>query len=186
MAEVNPIAALLEGLHAAQAWEKTHTLARGEDLVRPGQTDQRIYWVESGLVHAYLPQEDQLQTIRLGYTGNLIGALDAHFLNQPTAYGIQALRKTQLRSLSKTSWEQFLHSDPQWMPHWLRVMELLVVQQMDRERDLLADNPEARYQRVLARSPQLFQQVPHKYIASYLRMAPETLSRIKKASQEKG
>jgi len=33
-------------------------------------------------------------------------------------------------------------------------------------------------ERVLTRSPQLFQEIPHKYIAAYLRMSPETLSRL--------
>ncbi|MEO0734297.1 MAG: Crp/Fnr family transcriptional regulator, partial [Bacteroidota bacterium] len=33
--------------------------------------------------------------------------------------------------------------------------------------------------RVLARSPRLFQEIPAKYIANYLRMTPETLSRIR-------
>ncbi|HCZ35039.1 MAG TPA: Crp/Fnr family transcriptional regulator, partial [Cytophagales bacterium] len=28
---------------------------------------------------------------------------------------------------------------------------------------------------------QLFQEVPHRYIANYLRMSPETLSRLKKS-----
>ncbi len=52
---------------------------------------------------------------------------------------------------------------------------------MEREQDLLINSPEERYRRVLKRSPQLFQEVPHKYIAAYLRMPPETLSRVKKA-----
>jgi hypothetical protein len=56
-----------------------------------------------------------------------------------------------------------------------------VLQQMERERDILTSSPLERYKRVLERSPQLFQEIPNKYIASYLRMTPETLSRIKKS-----
>ena len=39
------------------------------------------------------------------------------------------------------------------------------------------ETPEQRRQRLLNRSQHIFQLIPHKYIASYLRMAPETLSR---------
>ena len=49
---------------------------------------------------------------------------------------------------------------------------------MERELDLLTSSPHERIQRVLKRSPQVFQEIPAKYIASYLRMTPETLSRI--------
>jgi len=55
------------------------------------------------------------------------------------------------------------------------------LQQMERERDLLTSSPMERYLRVKDRSPQLFQEIPNKYIASYLRMTPETLSRLKKS-----
>jgi CRP/FNR family transcriptional regulator, anaerobic regulatory protein len=58
-------------------------------------------------------------------------------------------------------------------------MESLIVQQIEREVDLLTASPTERLARVLKRSPNLFQEVPLKYIASYLRMTPETLSRIR-------
>ncbi|MCY7291948.1 MAG: Crp/Fnr family transcriptional regulator, partial [Ferruginibacter sp.] len=62
---------------------------------------------------------------------------------------------------------------------YLFLMENLVTQQIDREIDLLITSPAERLKRVLARSPNLFQEIPLKYIASYLRMKPETLSRIR-------
>ena len=60
-------------------------------------------------------------------------------------------------------------------------MEYLIYTQLEREKDILISSPHTRYERVLKRSPQVFQYVPHKYIASYLRMSPETLSRLKKS-----
>ena len=60
-------------------------------------------------------------------------------------------------------------------------MEQLILQQLEREKDILTSSPIERYKRVLKRSPQLFQEIPNKYIADYLRMTPETLSRIKKS-----
>jgi CRP-like cAMP-binding protein len=64
---------------------------------------------------------------------------------------------------------------------WNQLLVELIQQQMEREKDLLTAAPSERYKRVLERSPQLFQEIPTKYIASYLRMTPETLSRIKKS-----
>ena len=43
----------------------------------------------------------------------------------------------------------------------------------------LISSPKERYERVLKRSPQLFQEIPNKHIANYLRMSAETLSRLK-------
>jgi len=61
---------------------------------------------------------------------------------------------------------------------YLTSLEQLAAQQMERELDLLTSSPHERMQRVLKQSPQVFQEIPAKYIASYLRMTPETLSRI--------
>jgi hypothetical protein len=58
-------------------------------------------------------------------------------------------------------------------------MEMVITQQIEREIDLLTVSPTERLKRVLERSPNVFQEVPLKYIASYLRMTPETLSRLR-------
>jgi len=75
---------------------------------------------------------------------------------------------------------QCLYKTREVFEGWQRILEQLIYQQFEREIDLLTASPVERYKRVLARSPQLFQEIPGKYIASYLRMTPETLSRIKK------
>lgn len=64
---------------------------------------------------------------------------------------------------------------------WVKILENLVIQQMEREIDILTSSPKERYERVLKRSPQLFQHIPNRHIANYLRMTPETLSRLKKS-----
>lgn len=61
------------------------------------------------------------------------------------------------------------------------MLEDLVLQQLEREKDILTSSPKARFERVLKRSPKLFQEIPNKHIANYLRMSPETLSRLKKS-----
>ena len=48
-----------------------------------------------------------------------------------------------------------------------------------KENDLLTTAPRERYLRVLGRSPALFQEILTCYIANYLRMSAETLSRLK-------
>ena len=86
--------------------------------------------------------------------------------------------------LPKINFNKYLENDPAslllLLLLWKQILELLVYQQMEREIDLLTYSPQKRYERVLQRSPQLFQEIPSKYIASYLRMSPETLSRLKK------
>lgn len=45
--------------------------------------------------------------------------------------------------------------------------------------DLLTVSAKERLERIQLRNPLVFQEIPHKLIANYLRMSPETLSRLK-------
>lgn len=83
--------------------------------------------------------------------------------------------------MSKTAYNQWIQAQPERVDAWMQILEQLIYQQLERELDLLIESPSERLNRVLKRSPNLFQEIPLKYIASYLRMTPETLSRLRKS-----
>ncbi|MCC9016178.1 Crp/Fnr family transcriptional regulator [Flavobacterium lipolyticum] len=160
--------------------EKTITLNRNEFLKVKGSIDDNIYLVESGSLRLFVLDDDDEQVIRFGYQQNLIVSLDSFLTGKPSDLCIQAIKKTVLKVITKKQIDQFLKIEVN-KNLWITILENLVVQQMEREIDILTNSPKERYQRVLRRSPQLFQEVPNKHIANYLRMTPETLSRLKKS-----
>ena len=83
--------------------------------------------------------------------------------------------------MPKQQFIDFVNESSENQQIWISMLEDLVLQQIEREKDILTNSPKERYNRVLKRSPQLFQEIPNKYIANYLRMTPETLSRLKKS-----
>ena len=160
--------------------EKTLTLQRNEYLSVSGTIDTNIYFVKSGSVRIFVSNdEDEDQIIRFGYTNNLVVSLDSYLTGKPSVFSIQTLKKTDLRVITKKQLQDYLNRDHHSVL-WNNILENLILQQMERELDLLTSSPEERYQRVLTRSPQLFQEIPHRYIANYLRMSAETLSRLQK------
>lgn len=160
---------------------QTREYERNAYLCQSGSVTTDIYYIEEGSIQVFVPDQEEEQIIRFGYSGNIILALDAFLTGKPTAFYMQAIKKTRVQLIRKEAFMQFIHSDPAHLQLWTSILEELVVQQIEREIDILCSSPKARYERVLARSPQLFQEVPHKYIARYLRMSPETLSRLKKS-----
>lgn len=161
--------------------EKTITINRNEFLKVKGSMDDTIYFVESGSLRLFvLDDDDEEQIIRFGYQQNLIVSLDSFLTGRPSDLCIQAIKKTVVKIITKKQIDQFLKIETN-KNLWITILENLVVQQMEREIDILTSSPKERYQRVLRRSPQLFQEVPNKHIANYLRMTPETLSRLKKS-----
>lgn len=176
---------LIEDLHQridkANLWKKSISLKRNDFLKVKGSTDTNLYFIKEGTLRIFIEDEFEEHTIRLGYPGHFIAALDSFISEQPSDLYIQALKKCELQVVTKADYVRFVRSDLEVSAIWQTLMEQLIYQQMEREKDILTRSPKERYERVLARSPQLFQEIPLKHIASYLNMAPETLSRLKKS-----
>lgn len=161
--------------------EKTVTLYRNSFLKTAGSIDTNIYWVEEGSLRIFVLDKSEERIIRFGYKDNLIVSLDSFITESPSDFYIQALKKTKVKVISKKTFIDFMNANPDFRNIWIKILEDLILQQIEREKDLLVSSAKERYERVLKRSPRLFQEIPKKHIANYLRMIPETLSRLKKS-----
>jgi CRP-like cAMP-binding protein len=158
---------------------KTITLERNEFLKVKGSIDRNVYYIESGSLRIFISDEYEEQIIRFGYKENLIASLDSFLTGKPSELYIQAIKKSTIKVITNSQIDAFLKVDAN-RDLWIKILEDLVLQQMEREIDILTNSPRERYERVFRRSPQLFQEVPNRHIANYLRMSPETFSRLKK------
>lgn len=173
--------ALLEIFESKGLLSEAIIYKRGEWIEKEGVVSNFIYFIESGSLKIYLQNKDTEQIIRFGYRNDLVVALDSFLSNQKSEFNIQAIKLTKIRKIQKSAFFKLIYSEEKYLKIWIGILENLVQQQMEREKDLLVDLPIERYNRVLSRSQRLFQEIPHKYIANYLRMTPETLSRLKKS-----
>ncbi len=180
---MNPIEELKARLdqYPQNLWLKDVSLKRNDFLSVKGTTDLHLYYVLSGSLRIWVEDAAEEHTIRFGYKDSFIASLDAFINERPSHFYIQAMKQSMVKVMHKSAFMEFVHSSPDNLLLWQKITEQLVYQQIEREIDLLTSSPLDRYRRVLERSPKLFQEIPHKYIASYLRMTPETLSRLKKS-----
>ena len=160
--------------------DKEITIDRNEFLKVKSSIDNNLYYIESGSLRIFVLDDYEEQTIRFGYKENLIVSLDSFLTGKPSDLYIQAIKKTVVKVITKEQIEKFLETENN-RNLWTKILENLVLQQMEREIDILKNSPKERYERVLKRSPQLFQEIPNRHIANYLRMSAETLSRLKKS-----
>ncbi|UUC44633.1 Crp/Fnr family transcriptional regulator [Flavobacterium cerinum] len=178
---MSPIDQLNTLLTQNHLWETETVYKRNAYLITKGNQDASVFFIVDGSVRVYTIDKEDENTIRFGYKNSFVTAIDCFFTDNPTQFYIQALKKTTVKVISKKILLDFIQSDKQLLQLWNTILGQLIIQQMERERDLLMTSPVDRYKSVLKRSPQVFQEIPDKYIASYLRMTAETLSRIKKS-----
>jgi len=93
---------------------------------------------------------------------------------------MQTIKETEVLIAEKADFMSWVNASSENTTIYIKILEDLVLQQIEREKDLLIDSPKERFDRIFKRNPKLFQVVANKHIANYLRMSPETLSRLKK------
>ncbi|MEM7104915.1 MAG: cyclic nucleotide-binding domain-containing protein [Bacteroidota bacterium] len=153
--------------------------SRGDFLLQEGQVEHHLYFIEKGAVKLYYLTEFEERIIRFGYDGSLINSLSSFLNGSPSEFYIEAIRKTYVKRIPKALLMSVITKNYQSVTQYSKFLETVLIHQIDREIDLMVSSPTQRLERVLKRSPDLFKHVPLKYIASYLRMNPETLSRIR-------
>lgn len=161
-------------------WSGKIVLKRHAFLAQAGSLDQRVFFIVKGSFRVLYDDASTTHTIRLGYPGDWITLLDSFIQNQSSVYSIQALKQSEVRFMDGDVFKEWIQADVQRKNWWNKTLEALILQLMEREIDLLTRSPKERFQRILERSPHLFQHIPHKYIADYLRMSAETLSRLQR------
>lgn len=169
---------IADALNSKELDWKEFDLKRGDYLSRAGEIERYFYFIQEGAFRAYTIIEDQEFTLRFAYKGSIFTSLSSFYSGKKGDMFLQAIRASKVLRCRKTEFEAYITASEERLIEYKALLEQLVIDCLERENDLLIQDPKSRLKRVLERSPQLFQEVPHKYIAAYLRMSPETLSRL--------
>lgn len=81
---MNPVEHLLAEIEAANIWEASRTLQRNEFLKVQGSVDTNHYYISEGCVRIFVVDQFEEHTIRFGYSGNVIAALDSFITGLPS------------------------------------------------------------------------------------------------------
>lgn len=160
-------------------WNRQVELKRGDFLIQAGQTENHMYFVLKGTLRIYMPLPDDELYMGFAYPNSMVSSVPSLLSGKPSEFCLQALQQCELLAISRTDLQRFTEQNVNFGRFWRKEMERAVLGLIERQVDLLLPEPQQRLDRVRARSPHLFQLIPKKHIAAYLRMTPETLSRLR-------
>lgn len=160
---------------------KIKTLNRNEALISKGQVEKYGYIILKGAVRVIHFNGHKAQNIRFGYEGSFISSLPSFFDGSPSLFSIEAIRKTEVKCFSRETFFKVLKESDGAVDILSELTSSLCNHFVQRELDLLTTSPKDLYERVLERSPLLFQEIPALHIANYLGMSAEHLSRLRKS-----
>lgn len=157
---------------------RVKSFKKGEVLVAPGQIQREMYFVKSGVQMSYFDNHGKNHVLAFTYAPNLCAVPDSFSFQKPSKYFLSCVSDSELASLSFNTLQDVLDQSPA-IERLYRVMsQVVLVGVMDRHVELQSRSMEERYVAFCQRSPHLLQQVPHKYIASYLNIDPTNFSKL--------
>ena len=149
-------------------------------LLKAGQTENYLSFVEKGIIRLYIPKEDKDLTFAFGFDNGFMSAYDSFLTRQPSIYNVETLTQTILWRLRYDDLQTIYKETEIGNNIGRQASEDLFLKKSKRELSLLNDTAEQRYLKLFSEQPKLIQQIPLKYIASYIGITPQALSRIRK------
>ena len=156
--------------------------AKGAVVLNEGEVCKNIYYIDKGLLRQFYYKNDKELTEHLGVENTIVMCIESLFREEPTHLLVEALEPTIIYALPKQRLEQVaLHNVNIQILYRKILEESLILSQV--HADLVRfESAQDRYKKLCKLMPQVVLRAPLVYIASYLQMTPETLSRVRAAS----
>lgn len=153
--------------------------AKGDMILKEGEVCRCIYFIDKGLVRQYYIKHGKEVTEHLGDDHSVFMCIESLFKEVPTQLQVEALEPCMIYALPKDRLERVaLHNVNIQILYRKILEESLILSQV--HADLVRfETAQDRYRRMCKLYPQVVLRAPLLFIASYLQMTPETLSRVR-------
>jgi CRP-like cAMP-binding protein len=152
---------------------------KGDYILREGEVCTNIYWVVKGLVRQYYIKNGKELTEYMAAENTIFMSIESLFKEQPSHQTIHALEPAIVFALPKDKLERVAVKNTNIQMLYRKILEESLILSQIRADMLRFESAPERYAKFVKRAPQLVLRAPLVYIASYLQMTPETLSRVR-------
>lgn len=155
-------------------------IRKGDLIVEQNSLNDNFYILKDGIIRAFVPTEDGEQTLWFGYPGQVFFDVWCYHWCKPSMIVIEAVTPGVVYFVCKDKLERLSDRSHVICNIVRKIFEGHAAETEESTTSLLmCDNGLERYLSVLRRHPELLQQVPLRKLASYLQLAPQSLSRIR-------
>lgn len=152
---------------------------KNEIIKRHNERATDFYFILEGSGGILLFSNNNYICIDLCYEGDFLIDYMSFLTNQPTELEVVCFEKCRLFEISRKNFSELSQTEYGKIISQTAA-EALFIHKQAQQIEILTKTAEQRYAEILEAQPYILQRTPNKYIASYLGVTPESLSRIRK------
>ncbi|GMQ30277.1 Crp/Fnr family transcriptional regulator [Algoriphagus confluentis] len=155
-------------------------LAKKEILLRIGQDCRNIYFINKGCIRYYYLVEGEEKTAQFFFENGWFTDYESFLTGSFAENFVDALEATELLCLERDNLAQLYRLVPKFEKFGRIMAENAYLGIRHRTKNLTTLSAEQRYLNLMKERPKIFERIPQHYIASYLNIRPQSLSRIRR------
>jgi len=155
---------------------------KGQPLLKEGEICKRIFFIDSGYLRTYHTQDGLEINTGLHFEGSFVTNLKSLLTGAPSTSFIAAAEPALVYVFTKEKMMELYAQSPPILDFGKRLLENIAIQQEEHLELFKLYSAEQRFRHIEQHQPEMLQRVPLSWLASYLGVARETLSRFRKNS----
>ena len=159
---------------------KSKYVGKGEHFLLAGDVCREAAFIESGVFRFYINTEERDATYYFAAETEFICDYPSFLPQLPSDKNIQALEPSEIRVISFDNLKRLYEKMSFGERFGRLIAEEIFVDSIQQLASFYQDKPAIRYENFVRRFPQLVQRLPQYYIASYVGIEPQSLSRIRR------
>ena len=156
-------------------------MAREEYVFMQGDSDNSLYFIETGLLKAYYTSIEGKEFVKsFLFPNDLIGSLTSSYSGDTCSFSLICLKSTTLIKIPFIKLQEYSQKDIEIANNMIELLLQFAMKKEKREYEFLCLSAEERYRMLSNNSPTLVDEITQNDLARYLGITPVGLSRIKK------
>ena len=152
---------------------------KNQTILSEGEICENFYYIHKGLIRQFYVKNGKEVTEHLGVEGGMIYCIESLFKEEPTRLQVESLEQSILFAIPKKRLEQVAMHNQNIQILYRKILEKSLINSQIHADLVRFETAQDRYKRFFKMHPQVSLRAPLVYIASYLQMTPETLSRVR-------
>ena len=157
------------------------TFKKDDFLIESGKVCNWMAFVNTGILrNFYISSNDEEVTYCLTFPNKVVSAFSSFMTQKVTFENIHALTNGEILVIKRKCYYELMNSSENWLKFSRLVAEQSYIEMENRLLALQMESAKKRYNDLITNNPEFIQQVPLKYLASFLGITQRHLSRLRK------